>query len=310
MPYLGVAMKKFTLFDLIKGLSFTILSYLIVRWSLQAIIYVVINQDRLALKEWISSIFLFVVCIVVISTIISKFNENRYERDLVRYAYGESKSNFLKNSISLSYPLGSMPLLWGIGIVILLIGYYENHHMFYVYFYFFAAGLFPLAYSLLKQISFDENGLKLFFGSFFRRRCIILRWNQISGISYTTYETSYMASAGGRIRVPYKMTQQNEGLLIKLADKLSQSEQSLILESKGGFFAKDELEIDIETPKIILKRAPKGGFKSFLNKIKKYTDVKSIVEKESAMDRFLYVFAHAASFIFISLALLCLYLFR
>lgn len=201
-------------------------------------------------------------------------------------------------------------MLWEIGIAILLIGHFKNHHMFFIYFYFFAAGLFLLAYSLLKQIVIAEHGLRLLFGNFFSRKCTILHWSQISCISYTTYETSYMASAGGRIRVLYKVTQKNEGLMINLKAQMPQSIQKLIKEANSGFFAKDEIEINVETPLIIIKRPPKGGFKAFLNKISQHTNVEIRVEKESALDRFLYIFAHSASFIFISLALLCLYFFR
>ena len=229
---------------------------------------------------------------------------------MVREEFQELKANVLRNKISLTYSLGSMPFLWGIGITILIFGYFKNHHMFYVYFYFFAAGLVPLSYSLLKQIVIDEIGLKLFLGSYFNRKCIILAWSQISNISYTTYETTHMASAGGRIRIPYKETKTSEGLLITLKGQLHKSSQALIREAKDGFFVNNEIEFDAETHQIILKRPPSGGFKVFLNKIEKYAEVKISLEKESALDRFIIVFAYSAKLIFISIALLCLYLVR
>jgi hypothetical protein len=303
-------MKKFTFFDLIKGLLFILLSYLIFRWTLQFAVYVVLNHENLALKEWVLLIFIGLVCIVAILTVFSKINESKNEKKLVREEFRELKADVCRNKISLTYTLGSMPFLWGIGTAILIFGYYKSHHMFYVYFYFFAAGLFPLSYSMLKQIVIDENGLKLFLGSYFNRKCIILTWNQISSISYTTYETTHMASAGGRVRIPYKETKTSEGLLINLKGQLPKSSQALIIEAKDGFFVNNEIEFDAETHLIILKRPPGGGFKAFLDKIEKYADVEISREKESALDRFINVFAYSAKLIFISIALLCLYLFR
>lgn len=302
-------MKKFTFFDLIKGLLFILLSYFLVRWTLQFAVYVFLNHENLALKEWVLSIFAGLVCIVAILTVFSKFNESKNEKKLVREHAQELKADICRNKISLTYTLGSMPFLWGIGIAILIFGYYKNHHMFYVYFNFFAAGLFPLSYSLLKQIEIDEIGLKLFLGNYFNRKCIILSWNQISNISYTTYETTQMASAGGRIRIPYKEAKTSEGLLITLKGQLHISSQALIRKAKDGFFENNEIEFDTESHQIILKRPPSGGFRAFLNKIEKYANVEIRLEKESALDKFLYGFAYSAKLIFISIALLCLYLF-
>lgn len=303
-------MKKFTIKDIIKGLLFTILSLLFLQLSIGFTIYVIKNHETLALKEWIHSIFFFVVCRVGFSTVFSKINENRNERASIQKIPGEVKTDDKGNMTSLTYTLGSAPLLWIIGAAVLLIGRFKNHHMFYAYFYFFATGLFPLAYSLLKQIVVDGNGLRLFMGNFFNRKCIILSWNQISSMAYTTYETTHMSSAGGRISVPYKVTRQNEGLVIDLKKQLPLPIQTLIKKSRADFLAMDEIDFESEKHLILLKRPPSGGFKALLNIINQYSDVEIGVEKETAFDIFIRFFAYSTKFIFIAIALFGLYFFR
>lgn len=300
-------MNKLTLADIIKGTLFLTLSYLFVKLSLELIVYIIANEGSLPLEKWMRSLFIFAVVIICISLVVSKRREGTDNRSL---GLNSAKKNNLadgKNCLSFTNSTGSLPQIWAVGVAILAIGKFINHHMFYSYYYFFAVGFIPLAYSFLRHSIINEQSLNIYFGNFFNRKCIDLPWPFISSISLATYETTRIEFVGGRIRVPNKVTEKHDGLLIKLNKIMPENLNRMIEDCQGKFLAKTEITIDEERIALTIRNQPSIGFRKLLIEIGKYADIHQDTEIESKIEKLLGAFAKFFRFSLIIMALIGLY---
>jgi hypothetical protein len=301
-------MKKITVFDVIKGTVFFALSCLLVLWLFKIPVIILKLTDSGIFMKLALSIFFIFVAIVTLAAVYSKTNENKNGKRCESELFANNHKVMQEDLLCFSNSLGSLPVLWFFGTIILIISILKNHHMFCSYLYFFAAGLLPLSYSLCIHSKVGSEALILFYGNFFNRKCISLFWEDVSRIYLSTYQTDYMASAGGRVWIPYKATRQHEGIRIALKSDFSVILNQCVEEQKSNIFSKDEIELDSENAEILIKQPPFMGFKRFLESISPYVDVKEALDRKRSIVEKIYTSGDMLAYFFIIMAMIGLYL--
>lgn len=126
------------------------------------------------------------IAVTMLAVLIARRRERRNETELLKAIEAPFQKDSKRHYIRISQPVGSLPLLWFPAALIWLIGKTKEYNLFYLYLYFFAAGLFPPAYSLLSYCKLRKDILILSYGSFLNRRCIALFWKDMDRVFIDT----------------------------------------------------------------------------------------------------------------------------
>jgi hypothetical protein len=300
-------MKKFTIIDIIRGTVFFIASYLLVLLLLRVPTIIAENAYSSSFKELIVSLFFVISGVVAIVTIYSKITEMKNEKKALSMFNTESQKQ--QKTLSFSNSLGSFPVLLFLGTLVLAIGELKSFHMFYAYLYFYSAALFPLAYAIFTHSKISGQALIIFYGNFFNRKCIAIPIDYIEKIDLSTYETTYMASAGGRIRVPYKATQIHEAIRIFVKNGYSFIENQYVDDGKLKIFSKNEIELNKNDFWILIKLPPVFGFKRYLAAISQYVNIGSSLDGNKSFVHIFHYLGNMSAFLILIVAMIGLYLF-
>jgi hypothetical protein len=302
-------MKKFTAIDIIKGTIFFILSCLSVSLMLRVPSILAGIANSRSLKELLLVVFWVIVSAVALATVYSKIKEYRNEKKALQELNADIQTNLKTSLLSFSNSLGSFPVLLFLGTSILAISILKNHHMFYIYMYFFTAGLFPLAYSICTHSKINGMGLILYYGNFFNRKCIAIPWTYIEKIYLSTYETTYMASAGGRVRIPYKATQEHKAIKISIKEAYPLIEGQFETEGKAKIFSNDEIELSPGDSEVLIKQHPVFGFKRYLAVISQFANVEKSQDGKESFAKLFHYLGNMAAYLIIAMAMIGLYLY-
>lgn len=300
-------MKKKLLCDVIKGTLFFILSYLTVLFLIRLPEVISNNAESSTLKRILILLFFIIMALVCLATALSKIKEFMNEKKAIS-SFNRCNDIQVSNTI-LSFPnsIGSFPALWIIGTVLLAISKITQFHLFFAYLYFFTLSLFPLAYSICTHSKIGSHSFSIFYGNFFNRRCIIMPWSEIDSFYLSSYETSYVANAGARVRIPYKTTIEKEAIKVKLKPDCLCVINQYDTENSFGFLSKNEIELNQDKNEILIKVPPFFGFNRFLGAIKQYSNVQRYFDREQMFLNLIYYLGDIVTYTFVVAAILLFY---
>lgn len=265
------------------------------------------NAYSSSFKDSLISLFFVISAIVAIITFCSKITERKNEKKALSTFNAVSQKQQKRNPLSFSNSLGSFPLLLFLGTLVLAISELKNYHMFYAYLYFYSAALFPLAYAIFTHSKISGTALIIFYGNFFNRKCIAIPCDYIEKVELSTYENTYMASAGGRIRVPYKATQIHEAIKISIKNDYSLIENQFVDEGIFKIFSKKEITSNKKDSEILINLPPIFGFKKYLAAINQYATIKSTLDGRKLFVN-LHHLGNMSAFLILIVAMIGLYL--
>jgi hypothetical protein len=300
-------MKKFTIIDIIKGTVFFIVSYLLVVLLLRMPSIIAEDAHSGSFKELLVTLFLLVSATVAVATFYSKITEKKNEKKALSALNADSLNQ--QKVLVFSNSLGSLPVLLFLGTVVLAIGELKNYHMYYAYLYFYTAALFPLAYAIGTHSKVSGTALIIFYGNFLNRKCIAIPLDDIDTLYMSTYTTSHMATAGGRVRIPYKSSQVHEAIRISINNNYSLIENQYNDEGKFKIFSKSKIEFDNNQSKMLIKQPPIFGFTKYLAAISKYKNIDIPFKGKKQFVHLIHYFGNMSVFLFLIVAMIGLYLF-
>lgn len=158
-------------------------------------------------------------------------------------------------------------ITWSIGIAILVLRHVFGFHFFYIYYYFFAVGLIPLFNSLFRYAVIEETGLTLYYGTIFIRDSLKISWDKFQRAELSSYSKSYMSTVGIRVRLPVKMVEEKQAVLLILKNPLPDTIRAELNNGTERIVTKQGFELSNSGTEILLKYPPEGGFKNFLSSI-------------------------------------------
>ncbi len=183
-----------------------------------------------------------------------------------------------------------------LGFICLIISVLLKHHLFYSYYYFFAASIISFFLSYRKYAIIGKSSIVLYLRpSLLKKIEVEIPINQIDLIrpKIKIIDGFVSTSEGG---IPYKF--KIEFIAIRLNKPIDQFLLNILKKETSFGIFKRNFGTDDKASSIILYKAPKGGFKKFLEVLKDTIAVSdmNVIEGDNQI--------HKISILFVSLVVL------